>query len=48
MILYMVIKIIFNLYFVLSESNISLKKVFKNHRSNSWCNSRIIILKVNL
>jgi hypothetical protein len=31
MILYMVIKIIFNSYFVLSELNISLTKVFKNH-----------------
>lgn len=31
MMLYMVIKIVFNSYFVLSESNISLTKVFKNH-----------------
>jgi hypothetical protein len=31
MILYMAIKIMFNSYFLLSESNIPLTKVFKNH-----------------
>jgi hypothetical protein len=49
MILYMVIKIIFNSYFLLSELNISLTKVFKNHLDPILGKIiEIIILKVNL